>query len=357
MCKKKDEEVSKLKKVIVLLFLSVFISSCGGDKQAKQNMNQPAPEKPTDVAVYKIVPSFIEDKYIVPGVAEAWDDITVPAETSGPVTWIGVEEGSFVKKGEPLLRVNTDNLMANLNTAKVQLENDKKEYIRQKNLYAQKSVSQKQYDTAKKTYDLSIVTYKLALDEYNKATIKSPVQGIVDEIIPDVGEYLSPGNDVARMIDMSKLKIYVNIPEKSVKYLKAGQEVDVYVAETGGENSKSKGIINYISVVSDPDTLTHKVRIDVPLDKNIRPGRIVRANIIRQSYNDVIVIDLYSLIDKDNKKYVFVNNNGRAEERLVEAGEMIGDKVIIKSGLKEGEELIVKGQQFLKDGSLIRVAE
>lgn len=345
-----------MKKVIFLLILSVFITSCG-EKQAKQNTNQPAPEKATDVAVYKIEPSFIEDRYVVPGVVEAWDDIKVPAETSGPVTWIGVEEGSFVKKGEPLLKVNTDNLIANLNTAKVQLENDKKEYIRQKNLYAQKSVSQKQYDTAKKTYDLSIVTYKLALDEFNKATIKSPVQGIVDEIIPDVGEYLSPGNDVARMIDMSKLKIYVNIPEKSVKYLKNGQEVDIYVAETGGENSKSKGVINYISVVSDSETLTHKVRIDVPFDKNIRPGRIVRVNIIRRSYNDVIVIDLYSLIDKDNKKYVFVNNNGRAEERLVETGEMIGNKVIIKSGLKEGEELIVKGQQFLKDGSLIRIAE
>lgn len=342
------------KNILLMIVMVLLLSACSGGKKEQQAENQ---VRPTDVTVTKVVLSNIDDFYTVPGIVEAWDDITVPSETSGPVTWIGKEEGSFIEKGEPILKINTDNLQANLNSAKLQLEDDKKEFLRQKNLFNQKSVSQKQYDTAKKTYDLSAVSYKLALDEFNKSTIKSPVTGIIDDVIPDVGEYVSPGTEVARLIDMSKLKIYVNVPENDVRYLQLGQEVSVYVAEIGSDKNVKKGVINYISVVSDPQTLTHKVRVDVELDRDIRPGRIVRVDIVRQSFKSVMVVDMYAVIDKDGQKIVYVNKNGVAEERSVITGEMVGSKVVIVSGLEPGDELITSGQQFLSNGAAVRLGE
>lgn len=342
------------KNVLLMIVMVLLLSACYGGKKEQQAENQ---VRPTDVTVTKVVLSNIDDFYTVPGIVEAWDDITVPSETSGPVTWIGKEEGSFIEKGEPILKINTDNLQANLNSAKLQLEDDKKEFLRQKNLFNQKSVSQKQYDTAKKTYDLSAVSYKLALDEFNKSTIKSPVTGIIDDVIPDVGEYVSPGTEVARLIDMSKLKIYVNVPENDVRYLQLGQEVSVYVAEIGSNKNVKKGVINYISVVSDPQTLTHKVRVDVELDRDIRPGRIVRVDIVRQSFKSVMVVDMYAVIDKDGQKIVYVNKNGVAEERSVITGEMVGSKVVIVSGIEPGDELITSGQQFLSNGAALRLGE
>ena len=342
------------KNVLLMIVMVLLLSACSEGKKEQQAENQ---VRPTDVTVTKVVLSDIDDFYTVPGIVEAWDDITVPSETSGPVTWIGKEEGSFIEKGEPILKINTDNLQANLNSAKLQLEDDKKEFLRQKNLFNQKSVSQKQYDTAKKTYDLSAVSYKLALDEFNKSTIKSPVTGIIDDVIPDVGEYVSPGTEVARLIDMSKLKIYVNVPENDVRYLQLGQEVSVYVAEIGSDKNVKKGVINYISVVSDPQTLTHKVRVDVELDRDIRPGRIVRVDIVRQSFKSVMVVDMYAVIDKDGQKIVYVNKNGVAEERSVITGEMVGSKVVIVSGIEPGDELITSGQQFLSNGAAVRLGE
>lgn len=344
-----------MRKNVLLISMVLLLSACsGGGKKEEQVQNQ---VRPTDVAVTKVVLSDIDDYYTVPGIVEAWDDITVPSETSGPITWIGKEEGSFIKKGEPILKINTDNLQANLNSAKVQLEDDKKEFLRQKNLYNQKSVSQKQFDTAKKTYDLAVVSYKLALDEFNKSTIKSPVTGIIDDVIPNVGEYVSPGTEVARLIDMSKLKIYVNVPENDVRYLRLGQEVSVYTAEIGSDKNVKKGVINYISVVSDPQTLTHKVRVDVELDRDIRPGRIVRVDIVRQSFKSVMVIDMYAVVDKDGQKVVYINKNGVAEERSVITGDMVGSKVVVISGLEPGDELITSGQQFLTDGAAVRLGE
>lgn len=343
-----------MKKFLFLFLFILIIFVC-----TKGETEQTIPEiKPTDVAVTKVILQDITDYYTLPGTVEAWDDITVPAEISGPVTWIGKEEGSFVKQGEAILKINTDNLLANLNSAKVHLEDDRKEFLRQKNLYAQKAVSQKQYDTAKKVYDLSEVSYRLALDEYNKSTIKSPVTGIIDDVMPNIGEYVSPGTEVARLIDMSKLKIYVYVPENDVKYLRLGQTVDVYVAEIGGEKNIKQGVINYISVVSDSaSNLTHKARVDIALDRDIRPGRIVRVDIIRKTFYDVMVADMYAVIDKDGQKVVFINNNGRAEERKVVTGDMIGSKVIIISGIEPGQELITSGQQFLSDGSPVRLGE
>ncbi len=347
-----------MKKYMVLLLISIItLSACSQQTEVKEEIMVEGTY--TDVICTQVELSKIQDFYTIPGVVEAWDDIIIPSETAGPVTWIGKEEGDFVKKGEAILKINTDNLLANLNSAKVQLEDDKKELHRQKNLFDQKAVSQKQYDTAKKTYDLSQVSYRLALDEYNKSTIKSPVTGIIDSVKPKIGEYVSPGTEIARLVDTSKLKVYVNVPENDVKYLKLGQKVKVYVAEIGTKKEEGmvEGTINYVSIVSDPATLTHKVRIDVEMDSNIRPGRIVRVEIERRSFENVIVVDMYSIIEKDGKKIVYVNNNGKAEERKVITGDMIGSKIIIISGVAPGDQLVTTGQQYLSNGSPLRLGE
>ena len=111
-----------MKRKILLVISALMLISCG-QKEQEQAVNQ---VRPTDVAVTKITLQDITDYYTLPGTVEAWDDITVPSETSGPVTWIGKDEGSFVKQGEAILKINTDNLLANLNSAKVQLKMIKK---------------------------------------------------------------------------------------------------------------------------------------------------------------------------------------------------------------------------------------
>ena len=341
-----------MKGFMVLLSMFFIIYGCG-----KKQEETVTTIKKTDVVIKEIILDDIIDYYTLPGVAEAWEDITVPAEIPGPVTNISAIEGQFIKKDEPILRINSDNLAANLNSAKVQLENDKKEFLRQTNLFKQKAVAQKHFDIAKKAYDLSIVNYKFAQDEYNKSLIKSPIDGILDNIEPAIGEYVSPGTVVARIVDLSKVKIYVNIPENNVKYLNIGQKVDVFVAENNEKILPKKGVINFISVVSDPKTLTHKVRVDVDIDRNIRPGRIVRVSFEKHIFTNSMITDMYAVIERDGKAYVFINKDGVAEEREVILGEMIGKKVILVSGVQPGEEIVIKGQQFLKNGSPLNIVE
>ncbi len=80
-------------------------------------------------------------------------------------------------------------------------------------------------------------------------------------------------------------------------------------------------------------------------------------DIVRKTFQNVMVADIYAVIDKDGQKVVFINNNGKAEEKKVVTGDMIGSKVIIISGIEPGWELITSGQQFLSDGSPVRLGE
>lgn len=342
-CGKKDESG-----------VNTGISSSGGETAENSGASS---LRPTDIKVAKVVLKNVKDVYTVPGVAEAWEVVSVPTETSGPVTWIGKEEGDFVNAGDPILKINTENLTATLNSSKVQLESKRKDFIRTENLYKQSSVSQKSYEDAKDALDIAKVNYSLALEEYNKGVVKSPVKGVVDDVVPNKGEYVSPGTVAATIVTLDKMKIYVDIPEKDVPLLKLGQEADVYPADIGGGMDKIKGAINFISVTSNPKTLTYKARIDIDNQTLIKPGRIVRADIVRRDLENVILADIYAVTDRNGEKYVFVNEGGKASERKVKLGPMVDKEVVVEEGLKPGDLLIISGQQFLTDGSPVREAE
>lgn len=351
--------------LILLLVVSIVFVGCGKKEAVEGNKNPTDATglgelRPTDVKVIKIALQDAKDIYTVPGIAEAWDVVSVPSETSGPITWIGKEEGDQVSAGEPIMKINTENLTATLNSRKVELTARQKDFTRTENLYSQGSVSLKSYDDAKDALSLATVNHKLALDEYNKGVVKSPIKGSVNEVPPKIGEYLAPGTLVATVVNLDKLKIYIEVPEQDVPYLKLGQEVEVYPADTASGQTKIKGKINFISITSDPQTLTYKARIDIDNLNNIsqiKPGRIVRADIVRRDMKQVILADIYAVIDKNGTKYVFLDKDGKAEERKVEVGPMINRDVVITSGLNPGDELIVSGQQFLTAGAPIRVAE
>lgn len=356
--------------VLLLVLLAVF-SGCG-KKDSAGNDNATSKgqagaatgnfegQRPTDVKVAKLALTDAKDVYTVPGVAEAWDVVAVATETSGPITWIGKEEGDEVKAGEPIMKIDTENLTATLNSRKVELASKEKDFARTDNLYKQGSVSLKSFEDATDALSLAKVNYKLALEEFNKGVVKSPINGAINEVPPKKGEYVTPGTLAATVVNLDKLKIYVEVPEKDIAFLKLGQEVDIYPADMAVNPEKIKGQINFISVTSDPKTLTYKARIDIDNRgniTNIKPGRIVRADIVRRDLKNVILADIYAVIDKNGTKYVFLDKNGKAEERKVEVGPMIDRNVVITSGLAAGDDLIISGQQFLTAGAPIRVAQ
>jgi len=340
-----------LLKSIILLILSITIISCGSSKDETSST-----VRTTNVITEVVQRETVRETSVLPGVVEAWEIVPVAIETLGPIDKIYVEEGDTIKAGKIILTLNTDALRANLESSRIQLESAKTDFHRSENLFAKEAISKKSYEDASNAYQIAIASYRVATEQQSKSTLKSPVTGVIDTIYPKEGEYINTGYLVTNIVVLDKLKIYVDVSEKDIPFIKTGQKVNIFVTNNlTNKKEIIKGQINYVSVIADPQSLTYKVRIDLNKNSVIRPGRIIRAEIPKYNIDNAIAIELYSVISNPAGHHVFVNEGGIAKKRAVVLGPMVGDKVVITSGLTSGDHLIISGQQFLSDNSLVSV--
>ena len=341
------------KKLFLLIFLTLVLGCKGENEITEANKTL----KPTDVKVTVVGKSGIKDEFSLPGLVEAWDVVSVSTEITGHVKSIYKNEGDRVRAGEAVLKVIAPNVDANLQSAKVQYESAKKDYKRALELRKEGAITQKYLEDSENHLQLMEVNYSLAKDMYDKTFAVSPINGIVDEVMPETGELVPAGQPVSRVVQADKLKIYLSIPEKDIPYVKPNQEVYIYPDDNGDEKSAVKASIGYVSTMSNPATLTYKTRVDTLPREDLRAGKIVRVKLLRKEYKDVIVAPLYSVMDVDGRKIVYIEDDGLARQIEIKIGAMIGSEVIIDSGLKPGDRLITTGQQFLSDNFPVKVIE
>ncbi len=342
--------------VLVIILLIVVLIPKSRDKDV-DSLSTQDDTRSTDIKVEIVDRGIVKEVNIVPGVAEAWETVPVAIETNGLVNKTYVDEGDTVKVGDIILMLDTEELKANLVSSSVQLKSSKTDFDRAKNLFAGNAVSQKAYDDAYNAFKIAEASYRVAKEQESKSILKSPVSGVVDIMNPKAGEFINAGYIVANIVVLDKLKIYLDVSEQDIQFLKIGDNVSVYPADGTGRDNIVTGQINYISVSADPQTLTYKVRVDLKNAQTIRPGRIVRAEITQRILHDSIAVNFYSIVSRNGKNYVFLNDNGKAVEREIVLGPMINDKAIVLSGLNDNDELVVSGQQFLSDGSNVKVVK
>jgi membrane fusion protein (multidrug efflux system) len=345
-----------LKKIVISVFLLSLIACKGGeDVPAEPASTAPQALKPIDIKVMTIAAGEINDIYTLPGIVEPWEVVSISTELSGQVETVFKKEGDSVTAGENIIKVSTTSVDSTLRSARLQYQQALQDYRRTQALYKQGVTTQQVYEDARNHYQLMEVNYAQAKDNYNKGFTISTISGIIDEIMPKAGEFLPAGQPVARIVQTDKLKIYLNIPEKDVQYLQRDQQVLIQT-DNSSLNDVSASI-GYISTSSDMQTLTYRARVDTLPSQNVYPGKMVRVKLLRKSYQNAIIVPLYSVMDVDGEKVVFVESGGKAIRTVVQVENMIGSSVIISSGLNIGDRLVTTGQQFLSDGLPVRIVE
>ena len=346
--------------LIPVLLFAAFTAGCGKGSQAQPGAD-PSPEAPrkvTHVEVQVVAKENLRQTFTLPGVLEAWEDLRLAAELDGPVKWIGPSEGDRVRRGEEILRIDPETVTANL--AREQAEYDKvsRNFERIKELLADKIVSEKEYDEARSACDVARAELRRTEVECEKSTLSSPVDGVLDELLVDRGEYVSVGTPVAVVVDVDRLKALVEVPEKDVPYLRVGEKVKVLPAIIDGTAQARSGEIIHVSFRADPETRTYLAKIAVDNSSGgLRPGMILRVEFVRRTFEQVVSVPLYAVIERNGQKAVFVEEAGVARLRPVETGTVIGDRVVVEKGISAGERLIVKGQHLVGDGAAVSVVE
>lgn len=279
-------------------------------------------------------------------------EINFLSEISGRITAIPVKEGSKVGVGTILARVDNEVLNAELQSSRSSLEQagtDRDRFIK---AFETGGVTQKQVDDMKLQYAAAEARYTSARRKVEDTYIKSPISGTINNKFVEVGTYLSAGTKMFEIVDISHLKLVVNVPESQVVQLANGQSVAV--TTNVFPEVVYNGKISFIAAKGDA-SLNYPVEIEVAnVDgRELKAGMYGSASFQLKEQAPLLLIPRSAFYGGVNSNMIFLLNNGKAETRKVVTGRILGDKVEVRSGLSIGETIITSGQVNLVEGTSV----
>lgn len=300
--------------------------------------------------------------------------IITPRGAPGQVKKIFVQKGSYVKKGQLLMKLedaiirqNVAAALQGIESIKTQLSFARNIYQRQKNLWDQNIGSEVQVITAKNNVaalenqlKATEENVKIIQEQLNTTNIVSDVDGIANEVNIRVGEIFTGmsalGIAQIKIVNNSQLKVIGNIPENYLPNVAKGAQVETFVQDI---NKKFVGKLTFVGASIDPLSRGFIVESKLPTDPLIKPNQIALMKIRDYSATSVISIPIGTLQNDENGKFVMVatTESGKmvARKRPIIIGFINGETLEVKSGLKEGDVLINTGFQSLYDGQSITV--
>jgi multidrug efflux pump subunit AcrA (membrane-fusion protein) len=201
--------------------------------------------------------------------------------------------------------------------------------------------------------DAAATQLALAKRNLGYTVVVSPMAGYVAERPADVGEYVSPQQKVATIVNMNPLRVHMDIPEQAIPQIHVGESVSVSVA--GYPDRSFAGHVARVSpnVTAASRTLTIEADVENPRAE-LKPGQFATVRILLPQTEPAVMVPQRALRTISGSAYVFVIKNGHAEQRLVQSGQAEADMVEIKSGVAADELVATSNVDQLSDGAAVR---
>ena len=326
-------------------------------------------------------------------------EVEVATQVAGLVTAVKAEEGDFVRPGQMLcslddrdLRIDLELAQQRLAQTKIQLEAasirrdqaeaklrnkraelERNEQALSQGLLAESEVAVQRHDIEDIEHDLRVVDSTVRENRFrqdeleaeirkvqlqiSQTSITAPFAGRITERKVELGQSLRVAEGIFRVAAFSPLYADVHLAETDSREARAGQSATIWLGALGGE--VARGRVERVSPVVDEQTGTVKVtvRFDPP-NPGFRPGAFVRVDIETSTDSDAVLIPRQAIIEEDGELFVVVVGEDRTARRAaVELGYQNDTEVQVRSGVSEGETVVVAGQGRLKDGDRTRVVD
>lgn len=341
---------------IVVLGLGVAVAGVYVRRSGQEAEAATTEVRRTNVVVQVLTARDIQDGLLIPGSLEPWLDVTLSAETMGKIERQPVDEGDRVSAGDEIVHIDTTTIQTRYQQTKAQFQLAKQELERVEDSSRQGISSPQDRDRANVDYDVAMANLKASEIELAASVIRAKIDGVVDTLEKEEGEYVTAGTNLVRIVQVDRLKLVVGIPERDIPFFSIGDRVTVTLDAYG--NRTFQGVIYRIATTAEESTHTFVTEIALDNDEGLlKPGMIARAHFIRRVFEEALSVPLFSIISTDRERYVFVESEGVAELRPVEIGFIQGDQVQIAQGLNPGDRLIIVGQRDLRDQDPVNVSE
>ncbi len=283
------------------------------------------------------------------GTTAANYDVAIASEVQGKVVAVYVNVGDHVNAGSPIMKIDDELKHAALEAAEVNYQKTKRDLERFEVLHKDSTVSDSQIESARLAFKAAEAQYISAKRIYNDTKITSPISGVVTSRPIDIGAMVMNANIVANVVDISKLKVKVNVAEKDVFTIKTGDAVtitsDVYPGIT------FNGVVKTISAKGD-ESHTYPVEISLPNsgENQLKAGMFARVGFTSKSERNAWVIPRNALVGSTRHAKVFVVENDIAKLRSITLGVESEEFLEVLDGISEGDKIVVDGKNNLKDG-------
>jgi len=279
-------------------------------------------------------------------------------ETSGIIKAIFVKETQNVKKGQALIQLDDALIKDNINELKTQLDFAKTTFKRQERLWRQKIGSEIQFLKAKTNKESIVRKHKTLQTQQKKTTIVAPFNGSVDNILPRVGEFVSPQSPVIRLVNLDEVYVEADVSENYLGKIKKGSEAQIYFKNLDlSYNTKIAQVADFI----DPNNRSFKIKIFIKnRDKSLKPNLIADIKINDHIAKNAITLPS-SIIQEDQNGENFVytlsktNKAYIAVKTTVKKGLTYNNTTQILEGLSANTVVIERGARGIKDGQLVTV--
>jgi membrane fusion protein (multidrug efflux system) len=310
------------------------------------------------VTTYKVAKTPFVHKVDVRGTVQSKNNVMISAETPAAVQDVTVVEGQEVKKGQLLVVQDGEVLRKNIKELESSLELATTMFERQSKLWEQNIGTEVQYlemKNRKESLELKLSTTRSQL---NKTRIRAPFDGVVDKIDVRVGEMAQPGFPIIRLVSMSNMYIKADVSESFMGKFSKGQEVEVYFPST---DYRLKSSIKAIGLVINVNNRTFELEVELPNNLNIKPNMIAVLSLADYTNEAAHTVPTKIIQGDRLGKFVYKVENSEGKTIVkrvnVELGITYETETEIKSGVNDGDLLVVKGGLGLADGGEVKIVE
>jgi len=337
--------------------MAFLFSGCG----EKEDVEAPPPVKP--VKLFSIDSGQEALTMTLPGRVRAARRSELSFKVSGPLEKLPVEEGQLVKEGDLVAQILPRDFRTAINQAKAQEREADQQYQRYKELYTKRQVSKADFDRYRAARDVARAQLEDAENALIDTTLRAPFEGVIAKRYVENFEKVQQNQPIVYLQLIDQLEVLIDVPELMMAQFRKRLTVDVVAEFDAAVGTKYPLIVKEFSTDADPTTQTFQVvlTMDQPPEANILPGMTTKVTATAAEGftggGEIVIPAIAVLNDADKKDYVwlFDRKTMTVKKTEVTIGGLQGNKnIIITSGIKGGDEIVMAGVRTLQEGMKVR---
>lgn len=342
--------------IVTVLLLAVTFKLKSNKRTVEENIYRPDLEKKVLVEAHTVALKNFDKSLSYTGTFAAYREVMLTPQIHGEVESVYFSEGDQVSQGKTLVQINDDLLQAQYMAADASYETAKRNLERHENAAGSGGVSKLQLDNFTLSLKSAESELKQLIKQIELSKILAPFTGTITLRDVEPGSVVG-GSPVARITDLTQLKLEISVPEKEINLFKENEAAkittDIYPAEAFA------GKIEY---VADRADLAHNYTVRI-LVRNSDPSTRLKAGMYgtvilsKDISEDAILIPRSALLGSAKNPEVFVIENGKAVLKTIQTGHTNNESVEVLKGLTVGDVVVTSGHINLTSGSNVTVAK